>query len=228
MRLLLAEDEEDLASAIQRRLREEGYAVDCVADGEEALAAVASVEYDGILLDLRLPGVSGLEVLRTLRRRGKETPVLILTALGALEDRVEGLDAGADDYLVKPFAFAELLARVRALLRRRGAGPRSPLLEAGPLRMDTVRREVTVRGEHVYLTAKEFALLHYFLANPDRVLTRSQIAEHVWDYDYTGMSNVVDVYVGYLRKKLAEKGVQGRIETVRGVGYRLRSQADGD
>ncbi|MCL6521910.1 MAG: response regulator transcription factor [Firmicutes bacterium] len=227
MRLLLVEDEADLANAIRRRLREAGYSVDSLADGEEALAATATVDYDAIILDLRLPGLSGLEVLRTLRRQGRETPVLILTALGALEDRVEGLDAGADDYLVKPFAFEELLARIRALLRRQGAGPRSLVLEAGPIRLDTVRRDVTVHGQPLYLTAKEFALLHYFLRNPDRVLTRSQIAEHVWDYDYTGMSNVVDVYVGYLRKKLGEHGEQGRIETIRGVGYRLRSQPDG-
>ncbi|MBX5465500.1 MAG: response regulator transcription factor [Clostridia bacterium] len=227
MRLLLVEDEADLANAIRRRLREAGYSVDSLADGEEALAATATVDYDAIILDLRLPGLSGLEVLRTLRRQGRETPVLILTALGALEDRVEGLDAGADDYLVKPFAFEELLARIRALLRRQGAGPRSLVLKAGPIRLDTVRRDVTVHGQPLYLTAKEFALLHYFLRNPDRVLTRSQIAEHVWDYDYTGMSNVVDVYVGYLRKKLGEHGEQGRIETIRGVGYRLRSQPDG-
>lgn len=223
MRLLLVEDEVDLANAICRRLREETYNVDWVAEGDEALTAVRVAPYDGIILDLRLPGISGLDVLKNLRGLGVETPVLVLTALGSVEDRVEGLDAGADDYLVKPFAFEELLARVRALLRRQGSSSRSPVLEVGGIRLDTVRHECSLAGCSIPLTAKEFALLHYFLRNPDRVLTRAQIVEHVWGYDYAGMSNVVDVYVGYLRKKLGEYGEGERIETVRGVGYRLRS-----
>lgn len=224
MRLLLVEDEEALAGAIVQRLKSDGYQLDWVADGEEALAALLTREYEAVILDLRLPGMSGLQVLRTLRARGLETPVLILTALGSLEDRVAGLDAGADDYLVKPFAFAELQARVRALLRRQRFPHKPAVLSAGGIELDVASRRVTVQGKPVYLTAKEFALLQYFLSNPDRVLTRSQIVDQVWGYHYSGMSNVVDVYVGYLRKKLADHGEEGRIETVRGMGYRLRSR----
>lgn len=223
MRLLLVEDEAALAQVIVRRLKDAGYAVDWVADGEEALSYAQAVPYDGLILDQLLPRRDGLSVLRELRRRGDKAPVLVLTALDALEDKVKGLDAGADDYLTKPFAFEELLARVRALLRRRGEPCDGPVLRVADLALDTTTHKVTRAGQEIYLTAKEYAVLEYLMRHPDQVLSRAQIAEHVWDYDFTGLSNVVDVYIRYLRRKVDGPAYEPKlIQTVRGVGYRLQ------
>src|SRR5215213_5907145 len=180
--------------------------------------------YDAIVLDVMLPGRDGVDVCRELRSSGVWSPILMLTARDGVDDRVAGLDSGADDYLVKPFAFRELSARVRALLRREGQS-RDPVLRAGDLQLDPVSHEVRRADRLVDLTAKEYAILEYFLRNPNRVLTRTQIAEHVWDYDFASMSNVVDVYVGYLRRKLADDQEPRLIRTIRGAGYQLRAPA---
>lgn len=222
MRLLVVEDEPDLARVIVRRLKEEGYGVDLAGDGEQALGFVNVVKYDGIILDQLLPVRDGLSFLKEIRNRGDSTPVLILTALDALEAKVKGLDAGADGYLTKPFAFEELFARVRALLRREGERCQGTRLAVADLTLDTVTHRVTRSGQEIQLTAKEYALLEYLLRHPDRVLSRSQIAEHVWDYDFTGLSNVVDVYIRYLRRKIDDLFAPKLIQTVRGIGYRLR------
>ncbi len=226
LRLLVVEDEPDLAAAVRGRLKGEGYAVDVAADGEEALAFARAVRYDVIVLDLMLPRVSGFEVLRSLRAGGVTAPVLLLTARAAVEDKVRGLDAGADDYLTKPFAFEELLARIRALTRRDLADRAGTVLRVGDLELDTVARRVTRAGRSIELTAKEYALLEYLMRNPGQVLSRTQIADHVWDYDFDGYSNVVDVYIRYLRRKVDEGFDQRLIQTVRGAGYRLREGAE--
>ncbi|HHV58571.1 MAG TPA: response regulator transcription factor [Firmicutes bacterium] len=223
MRLLVVEDEPDLAQVVVRRLKEAGYAVDLARDGEEALDFLAAVRYDCVILDQLLPKQDGRSVLKALRSRGDNTPVLILTALDALEDKVKGLDAGADDYLTKPFAFEELLARVRALLRRSGEEHRGPILTVADLELNTVTHQVTRDGQEIKLTAKEYALLEYLMRHPNQVLSRSQIAEHVWDYDFTGLSNVVDVYIRYLRRKVDDGFEPKLIQTVRGTGYQLRA-----
>lgn len=188
MRLLVVEDEPNLLQAMLRRLKEEGYGVDGAKDGEEALAYVDTVAYDAIILDLMLPRLSGLEVLREMRNRRLLYPVLILTARDATEDKVQGLDLGADDYLTKPFSFDELLARLRAVLRRTGQLRVGTVLKAADLEVDTIARKVTRAGQSILLTSKEYALLEYLIRNQGQVLTRSQIAEHVWDYDFNGMS----------------------------------------
>ena len=221
MRLLVIEDERKLAGFIRKGLEEEGYAVDVASDGPAGLSMALDAIHDLILLDIQLPRKDGLTVLRELRARKVSTPVLLLTVRSTLEDKVLGLDSGADDYLTKPFAFEELLARVRALLRRRGDG-REPILRIGDLSLDPARRTVH-RGEvRIDLTAREFALLDYFMRNPGRVLTRTMISEHVWDYNFDPMTNVVDVYVNYLRKKLDLEGKPRLIHTIRGAGYVLR------
>jgi heavy metal response regulator len=222
MRILIVEDEKKLAEAVQRGLAEQGYAVDVANDGQLGLDLAQVEPYDLIVLDVMLPGLDGFEISRRLRAARRNMPVLMLTARDAVDDRVAGLDSGADDYLVKPFAFRELHARVRALLRREGQS-RDPVLRAGDLELDPVSREVHRAGRPVELTSKEYAILEYFLRNPNRVLTRSQIAEHVWDYDFASMSNVVDVYVGYLRRKLADDHEPRLIRTIRGAGYQLRA-----
>jgi two-component system OmpR family response regulator len=210
-----------LASLLRRGLVEEGHAVDLAADGEEALAWVDVGDYDAIVLDILLPGIDGLEVCRQLRRRHVRTPILLLTARDTVADRVTGLDAGADDYLVKPFAFAELTARLRALARR-PPDTHDPVLAAGDVRLDPAARRVW-RGEaELPLPNKEFRILEYLMRHQDRVLTRAMIAEHIWDYDFPGASNVIDVHVRQLRRKLNDPYPDGMIETVRGVGYRLR------
>ena len=218
MRLLLVEDDLRLADTLAQGLREHGYAVDCSAEGKEALDLAELEPYDLLILDWMLPGASGLDVCRALRRRQSQVPVLMLTARDAIEDRVLGLDSGADDYLVKPFALQELLARLRALLRRPEGSSRAPTLRAGELCLDPGSREVTLRGVPVSLTNKEYLLLEYLLRNPNQVLSREQISGHIWDYDFSAMSNVVDVYVRSLRRKLKEDGL---IRTVRGAGYQL-------
>jgi two-component system, OmpR family, response regulator len=221
MRVLVVEDEVRLALLLKRGLEEEGYAVDTSGDGAEALWHATETEYDAIVLDIMLPGVDGLEVTRRLRAQRRWTPVLLLTARDAIDDRVVGLDAGADDYLVKPFSFAELAARVRALVRR-GRVERPTVLEVGDLRLDPARRRAW-RGEvELDLSPKEFALLELFLSHPGEVLTRTRILEHVWDFAYDPSSNVVDQYIGYLRRKIDRPFGRDDLETVRGAGYRLR------
>jgi DNA-binding response OmpR family regulator len=224
MRVLLVEDEPQIADFVARGLTENGYSVDVATDGEEALHWPSVAEFDVIVLDVMLPVVDGIEVCRRLRQKGVRTPVLMLTARDAVEDRVRGLDSGADDYLVKPFAFAELLARLRALGRREPA-LLGTQLNVGDLVMDTATHAVTRRGEPVELTAKEFALLEYLMRHPNQVLTRTVIAEHVWNYDFDNATNVIDVHVKNLRKKI-DGGGQGLIQTVRGVGYKMSAQAE--
>jgi heavy metal response regulator len=221
MRLLVVEDEKKVAGFIKKGLEEEGYAVDLVSDGHEGLWMALDGVYDLILLDINLPGMDGLEVLRELRKKELKTPVLLLTVRAAIEDKVLGLDTGADDYLTKPFAFQELLARVRALLRRR-VEAEPPLLQVADLTLDPARRVVFRGQEKIDLTTKEFALLDYFMRNVGRVLTRTMIAEHVWDYDFDSMTNVIDVYVNYLRKKIDAGREPKLIRTVRGAGYVLQ------
>jgi two-component system, OmpR family, response regulator len=221
MRALVVEDEVKMAALIRRGLVEEGYAADVARTGEEALWMARATPYDAIVLDVMLPGRNGLEVCRSLRESGVWSPILMLTARDGVEDKVSGLDSGADDYLSKPFSFAELLARLRALTRR-GPSERPAVLEVGTLRLDPATRQAW-RGEaEVDLSAKEFALLETFMRNPGDVLTRLDLLEHAWDYGYENRSNVVDVYVRYLRAKIDRPFGLDSIETVRGVGYRLR------
>jgi two-component system OmpR family response regulator len=220
MRLLVIEDHDHLAHLLRRGLEEEGYAVDVAATGEEGVAALVR-EYDLVVLDLVLPGMDGFEVLGWLRRTRQATPVLVLTARDAVEDRVRGLDTGADDYVMKPFAFPELLARVRALLRR-GPMERAPVIAVGDLVMDPAAHEVRRGDAPIELTAREFALLRYLMRHPGQVLSRDRLLEHAWDGTHQGVSNVVDVYVRYLREKVDRPFGVRTIETVRGVGYRLR------
>jgi two-component system OmpR family response regulator len=227
MRVLVVEDEVKMAGLLKRGLEEEGYAVDVLRTGTDALWAGAENPYDAIVLDVMLPDLSGFEVCRQLRAGGNWAPVLMLTARTAVADRVAGLDAGADDYLTKPFSFSELLARLRALVRR-GAGERPAILQVGDLAFDPASRRVTRGSVVVELTAKELALLEFFLRRPGEVLTRSQIIEHVWDFGYDGDSNVVDVYVRYLREKIDRPFRRDSIETIRGSGYRLRDEAPDD
>ena len=224
MRVLIVEDEVKMASLIRRGLREEGMAADVAVKGEDALWMAGSTSYDAIILDVMLPGINGFDACRRLREEGVWAPVLMLTARDGMEDRVAGLDGGADDYLTKPFSFAELLARLRALVRR-GPVERPTVLTVGDLHLDPAARRVWRGDTDITLSAKEFALLETFMRRPGEVLDRLQLLEHAWDYDYENRSNVVDVYVRYLREKIDRPfGVQC-IETVRGAGYRLR--ADG-
>jgi two-component system OmpR family response regulator len=216
MRVLLAEDDLKLARALDRGLRRAGYGVDVAHDGAAALLSARVYDYDVAVLDVMMPGTDGIEVCRTLREDSCWLPVLLLTARDQVPDRIRGLDAGADDYLVKPFDFGELLARLRALVRR-GPTPRPPVLEVGRLRVDPARHAVTFGGRDVELTAREFAVLEFLARHPGEVVTRTQLLDHVWDSNWYGSTNVVDVYVGYLRAKLG----RDLIETVRGVGYRL-------
>ena len=222
MRLLVVEDEEKVARFIRSALEEEHYSVDVAADGESALDLIGVVPYDLVILDLTLPKKGGLEVLHLLRQRENKTPVLILTARTSVTDRVKGLDVGADDYLVKPFAIAELLARARALMRRGGTGP-VMALKADDLTLDPVSHEVMRGGRKIDLTTKEYALLEYFLRNPNRVLTRSMIVEHVWDIHFDTFTNIIDVYVNYLRNKIDKGAKRPLLHTVRGVGYVLKA-----
>jgi two-component system, OmpR family, response regulator len=218
VRALVVEDQPKLASLIQRGLSEEGYAVDVAPDGPQALVRATATEYDVIVLDVMLPGLDGFEVCRRLRAQTVQSPVLMLTARDGVDDRIAGLDLGADDYLTKPFAFDELVARLRALTRR-GALERTPVLEVGALRLDPRTKQVWRGDEEVELSAKEFALLETFMRHPGQVLSRFELLEHAWDFAYENRSNVVDVYVRYLRQKLGAS----TIETVRGAGYRLPS-----
>jgi DNA-binding response OmpR family regulator len=224
MHLLVVEDEQRLANLLRRVLSEERHVVDVAYDGRDGLGLAASDTYDLVILDLMLPGVDGLEICRTIRAHGITAPVLMLTARGAVEDRVAGLNVGADDYLVKPFAMEELLARVNALLRRRGRDlDVDPQLQVGDLTLDLVRHEARRGGRIIELTAKEFALLEYLMRHRGQVLTRTQIIDHVWRYDSDALSNVVDIYIHYLRDKIDRGASRPLIKTVRGVGYRIES-----
>jgi two-component system, OmpR family, response regulator len=223
MRVLVVEDEIKMASLIRRGLRSEGLAADVAIKGEDALWMAASTSYDAIVLDVMLPGIDGFETCRRLRTDGVWSPILMLTARDSVEDRVSGLDGGADDYLTKPFSFGELLARLRALARR-GPVERPVLLEVGDLRLDPATRQVWRGDTEIPLSAKEFSLLEVFMRRPGEVLSRFQLLEHGWDYDYENRSNVVDVYVRYLREKIDRPFGRDSIETVRGAGYRMRKE----
>ncbi|MCI7146469.1 MAG: response regulator transcription factor [Clostridiales bacterium] len=220
MRLLIVEDQQDLNEIIVRKLTREGYSVDSCTDGLEACEYIESTDYDGIVMDIMLPGKTGLGILREMRAGGNRTPVLLLTAMGDVEDRVAGLDAGADDYLVKPFDFSELTARIRAMTRR-SAGTADNVLRSGDLFMDRAAHRVTRGDREISLTAKEFEILEYLMQNPGIVLTRDKLSSHVWNYDYDGGSNVIDVYVHHLRKKIDGDFEDKKIVTVKGVGYKL-------
>jgi two-component system OmpR family response regulator len=224
VRVLLVEDEIKLASVLRRGLKEEGLAVDVAIKGEDALWMAGATDYDAVVLDVMLPGIDGFEACRRLRAQGVSSPVLMLTARDAVEDRVQGLDTGADDYLVKPFSFAELLARLRALARR-GAIERPTVLKAGDLHLDPATRRVSRADADIGLSAKEFALLEAFMRRPGEVLDRFALLESAWSSEYENRSNVVDVYVRYLREKVDRPFGVESIETVRGAGYRMR--ADG-
>jgi two-component system, OmpR family, copper resistance phosphate regulon response regulator CusR len=223
MRLLIVEDEKKVASFIKKGLEEEGYAVDIAYDGEEGLGMALDRLHDLIILDISLPKMDGIQMLKKLREGKLKTPVLLLTVRATIEDKVLGLDSGADDYLTKPFAFQELVARVRALLRRR-AETEPPLLQTADLTLDPAKRLISRGGQKIELTSKEYALLEYFMHNPGRVLTRAMITEHVWNYDFDTTTNVIDVYVNYLRKKIDSGREPKLIHTVRGVGYVLKAE----
>jgi DNA-binding response OmpR family regulator len=220
MRILVVEDEPAIAEFVERGLRSAGYVVDCAGDGEEGERRALAGRYDLVLLDILLPGKDGLEVLGALREHDRQTPVILLTALGEIEDRVRGLDRGATDYVVKPFSMEELLARVRAHLRRPHQQT-ADVLEAGDLRMDLRTRRVVLGADEVTLTAREFELLAYLMRHPGQVLSREQILNAVWGFDHEPGTNVLEVYVSYLRNKLRRDGLEAPIETVRGAGYRL-------
>jgi DNA-binding response OmpR family regulator len=225
MRVLVVEDERAIAELIERGLEAEGYPVTCAFDGDRGAREAVTGDYDLVLLDVLLPKRSGLDILREVRARRPELPVIMLTARSEIEDKVEGLDLGADDYLTKPFAFDELLARIRAQLRK----PRQPeaaALTAGPIRLDFHSRRVERAGEEVRLTAREFDLLAYLMRHPNQVLSRAQILSAVWGYDHDPGTNVLEVYIGYLRRKLARADGDAPIETVRGAGYRLLATGD--
>lgn len=221
MRLLIAEDEKQLNKILTQQLTDSGYTVDSCYDGEDALDHLAAADYDGVILDIMMPKTDGLTVLKTMRQKGLETPVLFLTAKDSVADRVEGLDLGADDYLTKPFAFEELLARVRVLVRKK-AGSRTNTYQLADLTLDTLSRQVK-RGEtEISLSSKEFSILEYMIMNKNVVLSRDTLERHIWNYEYEGSSNMVDVYIRYLRKKIDEGFEPKLIHTVRGAGYVLK------
>jgi heavy metal response regulator len=225
MRVLIVEDEPDIAAFLQRGLKEEGYAVDAVDNGDDAVDWALAAEYDAIVLDVLLPGRDGFSVCRELRARGLAAPILMLTARDAVDDRVTGLDSGADDYLVKPFAFKELLARLRALVRRQTES-RSTELRVADLTLDTLSRTARRGERRIELTPKEYSLLEFLMRHPGRVVSRTQIAEHVWNFDFYSESNVVDVYVRYLRRKIDDGFDRKLVKTVRGAGYMLSPDAE--
>lgn len=226
MRLLLVEDEEKVSRFIRRGLEAERYAVDVATDGRRAIELAAAYQYDLLILDLMLPGMNGTDVLRQIRAGNEHLPVLILSARDALGDKVEHFEIGADDYLTKPFAFAELLVRIKALLRR-GAVSRSNVLKVADLELDRLTQQVRRAGQRVELTAKEYSLLEYLMSNASRVLSRTMIIEHVWDQSFDGATNIVDVYVRHLRNKVDESHESKLIRTVRGVGYVISDEEEG-
>jgi DNA-binding response OmpR family regulator len=222
MRVLVAEDEKKIAAFIRKALKEEGFTVDVTGNGDEAYLLATTQSYDAIVLDIMLPGRDGLSILRHLRERHNTVPVLILTARGELDERLEGLSVGADDYITKPFFVEELIARIHAVVRR-ASGDKLNVLQAGDLVVNLVTREVKVGATAVELTAREFNLLTYLMRSPGRVFPRTQIIEHVWGFDFDPGTNLVDVYIQRLRKKIDPEGGRGLLETVRGVGYRFKS-----
>jgi two-component system OmpR family response regulator len=224
MRVLVVEDDRNLSDVLRRGLTEDGYAVDVCEDGERAVYQAATGDYDGIVLDIMLPGKDGLAVCRELRAAGTTTPILMLTARDTVDDTVTGLEAGADDYLRKPFAFRELRARLQAILRR-PAGAASSELRAGDLVLDISRREARQGDRRIFLTNREFQILEYLMRNPGRTLTRMMIEDHVWGHNYPGLSNTVDVHVKRLRGKIDRPGDSSIVETVRGMGYRLSTES---
>ncbi len=223
MRILIVEDEQKLSDLIVRALQAERYAVDAAADGTSGWQMAEAFEYDLVILDLMLPGIDGTEVLQRVRRKNSNVPILILTAQDATSEKVRNFEAGADDYLTKPFAFAELLMRVKALLRR-GPVSRSSVLRVGDLEIDRLSQQVRRAGRRIELTPKEYALLEYLAANPGRVFSRTMIIEHVWDQSFEGLTNIVDVYVRHLRSKIDDPFATKLIKTVRGVGYGLSEE----
>ena len=225
MRILIAEDQKDLNKVLTKKLTAEGYSVDSCFDGEEALDFLNMAQYDGVILDIMMPRLDGLSVVKHMRASGDATPVLFLTARDSVEDKVRGLDLGANDYLVKPFSFEELMARVRALTRKSTA-ENSPVYEICDLRLDTGSHSVTRSDKKIKLSAKEFALLEYLLRNKGQVLSREKIENNLWNFDYEGGTNAVDVYIRYLRKKIDEDFSPRLIHTVRGVGYVLKHESD--
>lgn len=220
MRLLLVEDQKDLNEIIVRKLTREGYSVDSCTDGRDALYYIENTEYDGIVMDILLPGITGIGILKKMRSDGNTTPVLLLTALGDIEDRVAGLDAGADDYMVKPFDFNELMARIRAITRRK-TGRAENTLRSGDLVMDRNARQVFRGDIEISLTSKEFEILEFMMQNPGMVLSRDKLSSHVWNYEYDGGSNVIDVYMHHLRKKIDGDFEEKKLVTVKGAGYKL-------
>lgn len=227
MKLLIAEDEEDLNRIIAMKLRGEGYEVDCCFDGEEALEHLLYAEYDAAVLDIAMPVMDGLETVKRLRSQGKTTPVIFLTARDTVLDRIEGLDAGASDYVVKPFSFDELLARIRAVMRT-ARGSASEVYELDDLSLNTRSHIVARAGKQIDLTGKEYRLLEYLLTNKNQILSRERILNHVWGYDFEGSGNVVDVYMNYVRKKIEADGQRKLIHTVRGIGYVMRVEENGE
>lgn len=225
MRVLVVEDDAGISRFIHQGLNEAGYAVDIASNGREAVNYAIAADYDVIVLDVLLPELDGLSVLKDLRQRGLQTPVLLLTALDTVQDRVLGLDAGADDYLIKPFDFTELLARLRALLRRPPLQT-EVMLQVRNLEMDTVQRLVRRGDRLIELSPREFSLLEYLMRHPNQVLSRTQIAQHVWSFDFYGDFKVIDVYIGYLRRKIDRNEPSSLIQTVRGVGYRISADAE--
>lgn len=223
MRILIAEDERDLNQILASRLKEEHYSVDACFDGEEALYYIEGAEYDALILDIMMPKKDGLSVLKELRKKNQSVPVLLLTAKDRIEDRVKGLDAGANDYLIKPFAFEELLARIRVLLRRPEKSEDS-CYRAGGLEVHVDTHQVLRDGKEIHLSGKEFSLLRYMIQNKGIVLSREKLEQHLWNYDYAGGSNVIDVYIRYLRKKIDEGFEKKLIHTVRGAGYTLKEK----
>ncbi|HNX68777.1 MAG TPA: response regulator transcription factor [Candidatus Omnitrophota bacterium] len=221
MRLLIIEDEKKMASFLERGLKEENYAVDLAPDGEKGWEYATTNEYDLLIVDWMLPKMSGVELCQKLRKEGKTVPVLILTAKDSVEDKIRGLDQGADDYLTKPFSFDELLARIRALLRRPSHLTDQTVLQSASLKLDLIKRQAWVKDQEISLSQKEFSLLEFLMRHNGEVVSRTAIAEHVWDLHFDPMSNTIDVYINFLRKKIDERLAGCKIETVRGTGYRL-------
>jgi DNA-binding response OmpR family regulator len=222
MRLLIVEDQKQLCSNIAKYMKAEGFAADCCHDGSEALDYLEAAEYDAVILDIMLPGIDGLTVLNKMRSSRNKTPVLLLTARSTVEDKVKGLDSGADDYLTKPFSLEELSARIRVMIRRGGVDRDDTILKVGPLSLDTRSKTASRDGVEIRLTAKEYAILEYLMHNKGLILSREKIEEHIWSYDYEGSSNIVDVYIRTLRRKIDADSDVKLIQTVRGMGYVIK------
>ncbi len=226
MKLLIVEDKKSICQTIAKHFKDEGYTVDACYDGSDALAYIEGTEYDAVILDIMLPGVDGITVLKTMRSKKIKTPVLLLTAKNSIEDKVKGLDSGADDYLTKPFSLEELSARIRVMIRRGGVERIDHILTAGPLSLDTEKKTAFRDGRAITLTAKEYSILEYLLHNKGIVLSRDKIMHHIWNYDYEGSSNIIDVYIRTLRKKVDADCEKKLIQTVRGIGYVIKDEEE--